>query len=75
MSKVTRRINDAHFAATNNEFKKIKNSLSEELPFCSIHNEAVSDHTIPYENPNPNGAPNIVIVLSGCCDEAIDKEI
>lgn len=75
MSKITRRVDDPYFVATNNAFKKLEGNLSAESRLCSQHNEAVSDHTIPYENSSPHGAPNIVIVFSGCCDEAIEKEI
>ena len=75
MSNITRRVDDPYFVATNHKFKELKNNLSEQPPVCSEHNETVSDYTIPHENPNPFGAPNIVIVFNGCCDEAIDKEI
>lgn len=73
MSKVTRRVNDPFLIARFAEFKGLTGTLQDEPRLCSKHNEAVTANERPFDN---HGAPtpNLEIVFSGCCDEALEQE-
>jgi hypothetical protein len=74
MAKVTRRVNDPFQIARIAKFKMLKDALSEEPRLCPEHNEVVSAHELPFDNYGAS-TPNLEIVFSACCDEAITKEI
>ena len=73
MAKVTRRVINPFIIARFAEFKNLKSTLLKAPRLCLKHNEAVSAHHVPFDNPG-SSAPNFEIVFSGCCDEALEQE-
>jgi hypothetical protein len=73
MERVTRRVNDPFLIARFAEFKKLKRTLPAEQRLCSKHNEAVVANEIPFDNHGAT-TPNLEIVFSGCCEDAIRQE-
>jgi hypothetical protein len=74
MEKVTKRFDGLNCAADNHAFNQIKNAMTEDPRLCPEHGESVSVKAEHHGSPNPE-VPNIEVVFSGCCYEAIDKEV
>ncbi len=69
---VQKRITDSSEIVEIGRFNELMNNFKSEPRFCSNHNFPVE---YKYESTgNPFGAP-FDVILNGCCEEAIEKEI
>lgn len=73
MSKVTRRITDPRALGVITKFRAKIKTMPNEQRLCPTHNKAVSMHDEVIGSPV--NAPNFEVVLTGCCVEAIKKEL